>query len=429
MKHVWVNCCDLIDEPGSTTGVGGCCRPTRHRDARAEVDQRVAVCVYQDAAAGGRHENRQHVTDSACYALLTALQQRAGDRPGYLGDKAALLRQCGTAAIIGSCGHAPTIRPANLPVMPAALGVLVTGGAGFVGATLVRRLAASGYAVRVFDNYSTGDPAHLADVDAELVEGDIRDSAALGKALTGIQSVVHLAAAGSVVASVADPVANFEANVVGTFRVLDAARQAGVRRTVLASTGGALIGNATPPVSEESLPRPISPYGASKLAGEGYAHAFAKAYGLETVALRFANVYGPWSERKRGAMTLFFRALHSGEPIVIYGDGSASRDYTHVEDISSALQLALEGDVPGGTVLHIASGVETTVRELADLCREAAGLPDHPVEHQPRRPGEVERNFAAYDQARKVLGYQPSIGRAAGIASTWQWFQKYVFTA
>jgi UDP-glucose 4-epimerase len=307
--------------------------------------------------------------------------------------------------------------------------VLVTGGAGFVGATLVRRLVGSGHSVRVFDNYSTGDASHLAGVDAERAEGDIRDAPALDAALTGMQAVIHLAAAGSVVMSVEDPVTNFDVNVLGTFRVLDAARRAGVERIVLASTGGALIGDATPPVDESSLPKPISPYGASKLAGEGYAHAFAKAYGLRTVALRFANVYGPWSERKRGAMTMFFRAIQAGEPIVIYGDGSASRDYAHVEDISRALELALERDVPGGTVLHIASGVETTVTELARLCCAAAGVPDHPVEYRPKRAGEVDRNFASYDLAQKMLGYAPSISREAGIRETWQWFQESVFHA
>ena len=307
--------------------------------------------------------------------------------------------------------------------------VLVTGGAGFVGATLVRRLTADGHSVRVLDNYTTGDPAHLAGVDAELTEGDIRDPSAIDAALRGMDSVIHLAAAGSVVMSVEDPAANFDVNVAGTFRVLDAARRAGVERVVQASTGGALIGDATPPVDERSLPRPISPYGASKLAGEGYAHAFAKAYGLRTVALRFANVYGPWSELKRGAMTTYFRALHAGEPLIIFGDGSSSRDYLHVADIARALQLALEADVPGGTVLHIASGVETTIRELADLCRAAAGRPGHPVEFRPPRPGEVDRNFASYELAGKVLGYAPTISREDGIKATWDWFTEHVFAA
>jgi UDP-glucose 4-epimerase len=307
--------------------------------------------------------------------------------------------------------------------------VLVTGGAGFVGATLVRRLVEAGHQVRVLDNYSTGDIAHLAGVDAELVEGDIRDVAALEAALAGIDAVVHLAAAGSVPMSVADPVTNFDVNVLGTFRVLDAARRAGVERTVQASTGGALIGNATPPVSEASLPKPISPYGASKLAGEGYAHAFAAAYGLRTIALRFANVYGPWSERKQGAMTLFFRAIQAGEPILIYGDGRASRDYTHVDDISRALELALDRDIPGGTVLHIASGVETTTVELADLCRAAAGVPDHPVQYRASRPGDVGRNFASYELASKLLRYAPTISREDGIRRTWEWFLQAVFGA
>jgi len=305
--------------------------------------------------------------------------------------------------------------------------VLVTGGAGFVGATLVRRLVESGHTVRVFDNYSTGDASYLAGVDAEQVEGDIRDAAALDAALAGMDSVIHLAAAGSVVVSVQDPVMNFEANVVGTFKVLDAARRAGVERMVLASTGGALIGDATPPVDEGSLPKPISPYGASKLAGEGYAYAFSKAYGLRTVALRFANVYGPWSAHKKGSTTLFFRAIHAGEPMVIYGDGSSSRDYIHVDDISWALAASLERDLPGGTVLHIASGVETTVAELARLCGEAAGVPDHPVEYRPTRVGEVDRNFATYDLAEQVIGYKPSIDRESGIRSTWQWYQEHVF--
>jgi len=313
------------------------------------------------------------------------------------------------------------------PLVSATDGILVTGGAGFVGATLVRRLVASGYRVRVLDNLSTGDAAHLAGVDTELVKGDIRDAAALDDALAGVDSIIHLAAAGSVIGSVQDPGTNFDVNVLGTFRVLDAARRADVARVVMASTGGALIGDATPPVDERSLPKPISPYGASKLAGEGYAHAFAKTYGLRTVAIRFGNVYGPWCDRKRGVLNVFFESIHAGAPLVIYGDGTASRDYVHVDDISSALQLGLEKDVPGGTVLHAASGVETTVTELADLCRKAAGVPGHPIEYRPKRAGEVGRNFASYDLANRLLGYAPTVAREVGIPRTWKWFQDEVF--
>ncbi len=291
----------------------------------------------------------------------------------------------------------------------------------------MRRLVSSGYRVRVLDNLSTGDAAHLTDVDTELVKGDIRDAAALDDSLKGMDAIIHLAAAGSVIGSVQDPEMNFEVNVLGTFRVLDAARRAGVERVVQASTGGALIGDATPPVDERSLPKPISPYGASKLAGEGYAHAFAKTYGLRTVAIRFGNVYGPWCARKRGVLNVFFESIHSGAPLVMYGDGSASRDYVHVDDISNALQLALEKDVPGGTVLHAASGVETSVKELADLCRRAAGVPDHPIEYRPKRAGEVDRNFASYDLAKQMIGYSPTVAREDGIPRTWNWFQEEVF--
>lgn len=298
-----------------------------------------------------------------------------------------------------------------------------------MGATLVRRLVASGYRVRVIDNLTTGDAAHLAGVDAELVEGDIRDPAALDAALTGMDSVIHLAAAGSVVGSVQDPAMNFDVNVNGTFQVLDAARRNNIAKTVQASTGGALIGDATPPVSERSLPKPISPYGASKLAGEGYAHAFAKTYGIRTAAIRFGNVYGPWCARKRGVLNVFFESIHDGKPLVVYGDGTSSRDYVHVEDIAGALQLALEaGDLPGGTVLHAASGVETSITELADLCRSAAGVPDHPIEFRPKRAGEVGRNFASYDLAHELLGYTPTVKREDGIPRLWEWFCQHVFT-
>jgi UDP-glucose 4-epimerase len=282
-------------------------------------------------------------------------------------------------------------------------GILVTGGAGFIGATLVRRLAANGYRVRVIDNLSTGDAAHLEGVPADLMVGDIRDEAALGPAMDGCDAVVHLAAAGSVVASVADPAANFAANVVGTFLVLDAARRAGAGRVVLASTGGALIGDAEPPVDERS-------------------------YGLRTVAVRFGNVYGPWCARKRGVFNQHFTALHERAPLVIYGDGSSSRDYVHVTDIASALQLAVENpDVPGGAVLHAASGVETTSRDLADLCRRAAGRPGHPIEHRPPRPGEVGRNFARYDLAHELLGYHPTVRIDEGVPELYKWFEAEVF--
>ena len=307
--------------------------------------------------------------------------------------------------------------------------VLVTGGAGFVGANLVRRLAAAGRGVRVLDSLVNGRTEYLAGTGAELVVADITDGAAVAEAMAGVREVVHLAAAGSVVESVADPWENFENNVRGTLSVLDAARRTGVTRVVFSSTGGALIGDAPPPVSEQSVPRPLSPYGASKAAAEAYCHAFARSYGLRTVALRFANVYGPYSGHKKGAVTVFFRALHAGEPIVVYGTGTASRDFMYVDDICSALVLALGADVPGGSVMHVATGVETTVNELAAVCAEVAGRPDHPVERRPARPGEVDRNFARYDVAAELLGFAPTVGLREGLARTWRWYAEHVFVA
>lgn len=302
--------------------------------------------------------------------------------------------------------------------------VLVTGGAGFVGANLVRRLDASH--VRVVDSLVAGTEANLPDA-VDLAVCDIRDGEALARALDGVVAVVHLAAAGSVVESVSDPVANFDVNVRGTLRVLEAVRAAGVERVVLASTGGALIGDAVPPVDERSLPRPLSPYGASKAAGEAYAHAYARSYGLRTVCLRFANVYGPYSAHKKGAVPVFFRALAQGRPLQIYGDGGASRDFMHVDDICAAIEAALVAEVKGGTVVHVATGVETSVGELAQLCAEVSGRPGHPVAYQPPRAAEVQRNFASYDLAQRLLGFTPRVRLRDGLARTWQWYEEHVF--
>ena len=304
--------------------------------------------------------------------------------------------------------------------------ILVTGGAGFIGANLVRRLLDAGWSVRVLDLLVTGRKEYLDGLDIDFIAGDIRLPQVMADALVGVDAVAHLAAAGSVVQSVADPAANFSTNVVGTFTVLDEARKAGVDRLVFSSTGGALIGDATPPVDERSLPKPISPYGASKMVGEAYGHAFAKSYGMHTVATRFANVYGPYSGHKQGAITVFFKAIHNGEPIVIYGDGKASRDYLYVDDICAGIQLGLTADVPAGRVYHLATGIETTVTQLADACRRVAGKPDHPIEYLAPRAGEVDRNFASYDLAKAELGFNPTVALDDGLASTWDWYLQHV---
>lgn len=299
--------------------------------------------------------------------------------------------------------------------------VLVTGGRGFIGCNLVERLSKT-YQVRIFDSLERASPTGWGVADQNFVQGSILDTFTIAQATHGIGAIVHLAAYGSVVESVKDPVTNFHTNVAGTFNVLNAAVNSGVRRVVFASTGGALIGNAVPPVHEGSLPKPISPYGASKLCGEAYSHAFAESRGLQAVCLRFGNVYGPHSAHKKGAVTTFIKALMSNEPIVIHGDGSASRDYIHVDDLCKGIAAAIAAPLQGGEVFHIASGRETTVLELAELLCKVAGKPHHPIEFRPARRGEVSRNFANYDLARRTLGFEPTHGLEEGMAATWQWF-------
>lgn len=308
--------------------------------------------------------------------------------------------------------------------------VVVTGGCGFIGANLVARLCAQRHDVVVVDNLSRGRLDYLEEAGTHtLIQADIRDRTAMERALAGADAVVHLAAYGSVVESVSDPTENYSINVEGTFSVLDAARRAGVKRLVFSSTGGALIGDCTPPVSEASLPRPISPYGASKLAGEGYCCAFAHSYDMSITALRFANVLGPLSGHKKGAVTAFFKAITAGQPMRIFGDGSATRDFLYVGDLCGGIVAALGARLPGFHALHLASGREVSVLELARIAGAAAGAPDHPIVFETRRKGEVERNFASYALAEKTLGFRPSVPLEEAMRLTWEWFSRCVAPA
>jgi UDP-glucose 4-epimerase len=298
--------------------------------------------------------------------------------------------------------------------------VLVTGGCGFIGSTLVPLLLERSAQVRILDNLVAGGPEPPA--QAELTVGDVRNPEDLERAARGCDAIVHLAAAGNVPDSITDPVANFEVNARGTLNVLRAAVDTKVRRLVFASTGGALIGAAEPPVDEESVPRPLSPYGASKLAGEGYLHAFRGSYGLDAVALRFGNVYGPHSAHKKGAVTMFIKRSLRGEPLVIYGDGSASRDFIHVRDLCDGILAGLDAQDPPA-VVHLASGRETPIGELARLILEATGT-DVQIDHLPARAGEVERNVAATALASEALGFTARVELRDGLAETVEWFEQ-----
>jgi UDP-glucose 4-epimerase len=275
--------------------------------------------------------------------------------------------------------------------------------------------------VRALDNFSRGSREYLNGIDAELVEGDIRDEAAVWNAIQGVDTVVHLAAFGSVVESVEDPVENFDVNVRGTLVVLRAAVASGVEKVVFASTGGAIMGNTPPPVDEATLPWPISPYGASKLCGEAYCHAFAGSFGLPVVALRFANVYGPMSDHKKGVITNFIKQALRGEPIVIYGDGTASRDFLYVDDLCDGIAAAVHADLHD-EVLHLASGEETTINDLARLILQLTGAAETAIRYEERRRGEIERTFARPERAAELLGFQPANSLADGLEKTVRWF-------
>jgi UDP-glucose 4-epimerase len=301
--------------------------------------------------------------------------------------------------------------------------ILVTGGCGFIGANLIRKLIENGYEVRVLDNLSRGSIRNIEGLNIEFVEGDIRELPTVEKSLKTIDVVIHLAAYGSVVESVSDPVPNFENNVIGTLNMLIGARNASTRKFIFSSTGGAIIGNTVPPVNESSLPKPISPYGSSKLCCEAYINSFSHSYGLNTTMLRFANVYGPFSDHKIGAVTAFIKAILSGKPINIYGDGSASRDLIYVDDLCRGIMLAMEKELPAASVLHIASGIETRIKELAHTIIEVSGGKNHGIIYHTARPGEVTRNFSSYEKAKQIIGFEPQINLKKGLNSTWDWFK------
>ncbi len=298
---------------------------------------------------------------------------------------------------------------------------LVTGGCGFIGVNLVSRLAGLGARVRILDNLSLGKREDVAPLGSDLRVGDIRDMAALKDACQGMDVVVHLAAHTRVVESISHPELNFEINAIGTMNVLRACRDAGVKKVIFASTGGAILGEQVPPVHEGMVPRPVSPYGASKLVGEAYCSAFCGSFGLNTVALRFSNVYGPFSYHKGSVVAQFFRNLMQEEPLVIYGDGQQTRDFLYVDDLVDAVLLADKSETPG-EVFQIASGRETSLKDLLAAMKRVLPSVKFDVRYEPARAGEILRNYASIEKARRLLGYNPSKKLDDGLGDTWSWF-------
>jgi UDP-glucose 4-epimerase len=304
---------------------------------------------------------------------------------------------------------------------------LVTGGAGFIGSHLVEGLTARGWRVRVLDDLSTGLRANLDHVRPapEVLEGGVADAAAVRRAVAGISVVFHLAALASVQRSVEKPMDTHRVCADGTLAVLDAARQAGVRRVVYAGSSSAY---GIPPgevQTEDDPVSPLSPYAAAKLAGEMYAQAFAATYGLETVRLRFFNIFGPRQRADSpysGVIALFTAALTAGRTPTIFGDGLQSRDFTFVSDVVQALLRAAE--VPGvsGRVYNVGTGRAVNLLELVAALNRLLGTNLSP-QHAPARAGDVRHSRADIRRARRDLGYEPAVSFEEGLAQTLQWYR------
>jgi UDP-glucose 4-epimerase len=298
--------------------------------------------------------------------------------------------------------------------------VLVTGGAGFIGSALVRLLTERGDEVRVYDNLSTGSAELLEGTGAELIEGDVRDVEALGQAAEGHDVVFHLAAGTGVLPSIEDPFADFDLNARGTLAALWVAQRVGAGRFVFSSSN-APLGAGAYPASEEKPVAPLSPYGAGKAAGEAYCSAFQGAYGLEAVAVRFSNAYGPRSAHKGNVIPLFLKRMLAGQELVVYGDGTQTRDFVYVEDLAAGLVLASTVDGIGGEVFQLASGVETSLNSIVSLLAEVTGR-EPAVRQDPARPGEILRNYSLIDKAQERLGYVPETALDEGLRKTYDWF-------
>src|SRR5687768_1602049 len=269
--------------------------------------------------------------------------------------------------------------------------LLVTGGCGFIGANLVRRIRSGpGWEVRVVDDLRAGRESYVPAELAEVVIGDVAKPTVLETALDGVDAVVHLASQTGVLPSVEDPARDFEGNTVPTFRVLEACRQRGIERVVFASSG-ASVGDVTPPIHENIVPRPLSPYGAGKLAGEAYVQGYAGSFGMSTIALRFSNVYGPYSLHKDNAIPNFIRRCLRGERLEIYGDGHQTRDFIYVHDLCGGIMGAVTAEGIGGEIFQLGTSVETSVVELAQLIQEVTGT-ETEIDFEDRRAGEVYKS-------------------------------------
>lgn len=303
---------------------------------------------------------------------------------------------------------------------------LVTGGAGFIGSHIAERLVKRGDSVRVFDNLSTGsleNLAHLGDA-VEFVQGDLQDERAMAAAVDGVEVVFHQAALASVPRSVKHPLATHSACVTGTVTLLDCCRKAGVRRVVYAASSSAYGNSPKMPKVETQLPQPLSPYAAAKLAGELYCEAFAAAYELETVRIRYFNVFGPRQDPNSpysAVIPLFISALQRGDRPIIFGDGEQSRDFTFVGNVVSANLLAATAEGVSGNVYNVACGGSLSVNDLLRAICQVLEKPFDP-DYQPPRTGDVKNSWADISAAQRDLGYQVEVKFEEGLQQTIEYY-------
>ena len=306
--------------------------------------------------------------------------------------------------------------------------VLVTGGAGFIGSHLAAHLLEGGYSVRILDNFATGRRENLRVLggDVEVIEGDIQSYERVNKAVAGCEFVFHEAALPSVPRSVQDPLTSNATNVIGTLNVLLAARDHDVRRAVCASSSSVYGTNPELPKREESPAVPISPYATAKLAGEGYARSMHGIYGLDTVSLRYFNVFGPRQDptsQYAAVIPNFISALSTGRSPVIYGDGEQSRDFTYVANVVEANLLAMEAPAAAGRVYNVACGERVTINRLVAELRDLLGSEVEATYAAPRL-ADVRHSLADLSRARSDLGYEPSVSLRDGLRRTIQHFHE-----
>ncbi|MDQ3920716.1 MAG: SDR family oxidoreductase [Acidobacteriota bacterium] len=306
---------------------------------------------------------------------------------------------------------------------------LVTGGAGFIGSHIAAALAAACARVRVIDDLSTGYEENLAEVGGrvEFVRAGLLDAEALRRALEGVEVVFHEAAIPSVPRSVENPAETHRACTEATFRLLLAAREAGVRRLVYAASSSAYGDQPTLPKTEEMPPQPLSPYAAAKLAGEYYCQAWTRVYGFETVSLRYFNVFGPRQDpgsQYSGVISRFIDALMTGARPVIYGDGGQSRDFTYVSNVVDANLRAAETTRGIGEAINVANGERTTLNQLLDTLKRVTGKTEVEAEYRDVRVGDVRHSLADITRARELLGYEPRVGLEEGLRKTIEWWQQ-----